>query len=111
MTIMDTPLSIYERMGELTTRMVGAARDNDWDHLCELERELAGLRDWLKRYDSAPARLDETERQRKVQLIKTMLADDREIRRHTEPWMEDVRKLIASGSRARSLEATYGAMR
>lgn len=110
MTAMDN-LSVYERMGELTTSMVGAARDNDWDRLCELERELADLRDWLRGHDAAPARLDETARQRKIQLIKSMLADDREIRRHTEPWMEDVRKLLASGSRARSLEATYGAMR
>lgn len=104
-------LSTYERMSELTDQMVQAARDNDWDRLCELEQQLAGLREWLVRHDAQPARLNETERQRKVELIKRMLADDREVRRHTEPWMEDVRKLLATGNRARNLQATYGAMR
>lgn len=104
-------LQTYERMSELTDQMAAAARANDWDRLCELERELAGLRDWLQSNDAQPVRLDESERQRKVELIKRMLADDREVRRHTEPWMDDVRKLLSTGARTRNLQATYGAMR
>lgn len=104
-------LQTYERMSELTDQMVSAARDNDWDRLCELELEMGKLRDWLQLHDTAPVRLEESERQRKIELIKRMLAGDREVRRHTEPWMEDVRTLLASGSRTRSLQATYGAMR
>ncbi len=103
-------LSLYEQMSGLTDQMVHAARENDWDRLCVLEQEVAALRQRLVMNDplSAAMPLDETERRRKAELIKQMLADDREIRRHTEPWMEGVRQMLSSGNRTRNLRATYG---
>lgn len=108
---MDATLSLYESMGRLSTAMAAAARANDWDTLCELERQVAGLRDSLMRQDPASrqASLDESDRQRKVSLIRQILADDREIRAHAEPWMENVRAMLSAGSRRNALNAAYGA--
>jgi flagellar protein FliT len=35
---------------------------------------------------------------RKVELIKKIMADDAEIRSHTEPWMKKLRTFLGSGS-------------
>lgn len=108
-----TALSLYESMSGLSTQMVEAARANDWDRLCELEREVTRLRETLRAadpLDRAPLPMSEPERRRKADLIKRILADDREVRRHTEPWMESVKHLLGGQSRGRAMRAAYGAV-
>ncbi|MBI4754648.1 MAG: flagellar protein FliT [Betaproteobacteria bacterium] len=78
---------MYETMRSISARMVEAARSNDWERLVELERDVASLRDDLVRRATREA-LSPDEHARKVQLIHRILADDAEVRRHTEPWME-----------------------
>ena len=45
----------------------------------------------------------------KSELIQRILADDAEVRRHTEPWMEQLRKFLGSGAKRRQVEHLYGA--
>lgn len=107
---MNTSISLYESMSEISTRMRLAAERNDWEHLCELEREVAHMCDRLQREDppSGQVSLDETSRQRKIRLIQQILADDREIRSHVDPWMDSVKTLLAGNARQRSVQQAYG---
>lgn len=110
---MTAPLEMYESMSELSAQMVEAATTNDWDRLCELEGQVARLRDRLIVEDpiTAAPRLDEATRARKIALIRKLLADDREIRSHAEPWMESVRVLLSGSARQRAVQNAYGADR
>lgn len=108
-----TTLTTYEAMSGLSSQMVEAARANDWDRLVLLEREVAELRDhliFLEPLGSPDIPTSQEEHDRKVMLIKKLLADDREVRLHTEPWMEAVRTLLAGNTRERNLRAAYGAV-
>jgi flagellar protein FliT len=92
-------LSLYETMTELSGRMADAAQMNDWERLVALENDVAHLRDNLIINDRIPPALTPEERTRKVQLIRRILADDAEVRRHTEPWMLSAGKLFGAGPR------------
>ncbi|MDD5176130.1 MAG: flagellar protein FliT [Sterolibacterium sp.] len=105
---MPAQISLYEEMSTLSTRMVEAARANDWDMLIELERAVAVLRDKLMSEDGN-ADLSDAEAERKSKLIQHILEDDAEIRRHTEPWMEHVRQFLGAGAKQRQVERAYGA--
>lgn len=101
-------LVVYESMSTLSAQMVEAASACDWDRLAALERDCAGLARHLEAGgETAP--LSEAERARKRDLIRRILADDAEVRRHTEPWMEQVRQFLGGGARERSMRRAYGA--
>lgn len=106
---MRDSLMHYEAMCRLTGMMAEAARENDWGLLSSLEHEVAILRNQLQSEDDVDinATLSESERQRKRELILSMLADDREIRRHTEPWMAGVRALLAGSAAERNVRKAY----
>lgn len=103
-------LTLYEKMSALSAQMVDAARANDWDRLVALERDCAGLARHLQANDAARA-LSADERARKIDLIRRILADDAEVRRHTEPWMEQVTAFLGGGARERRMRDAYGAAR
>jgi flagellar protein FliT len=107
MLAMQNHIELYEEMTSLSARMVEAARRNDWDDLIELERSVGSLR--LRIADDENNRLDRSERERKAALIQRILADDAEIRRHTEPWMEQVRQFLGGARKKRQVDLTYGA--
>ena len=108
MLAMQNQIELYEEMTVLSARMVEAARRNDWDSLIELERSVSELRLRLAGEDDN-GRLDLIERERKAALIQRILADDAEIRRHTEPWMEQVRQFLGGARKKRQVDQTYGA--
>ena len=115
---MSASILLYEAMNTLSSEMVEAARDTNWDRLSQLESRLAALREQLMSAESPRSRQrqsiqDENPqmadlRQRKIALIQTILANDREIRRHTEPWMASVRELLAGSARQDKLRNAYG---
>lgn len=111
--MMASAIDLYETMSDLSGQMVQAAQANDWDELDRLERQVATLRDTLMIQDpvSAASAQDETTRARKIALIRKILADDREIRSHAEPWMESVRNLLSGSSKQRAVNAAYGSGR
>ncbi|MCX7898435.1 MAG: flagellar protein FliT [Rhodocyclaceae bacterium] len=108
MLAMPTQLEIYREMRRLASCMVDAARAQDWDRLIALERNVAALRDQLAREAKEEAGPPE-EIEEKRALIRAILADDAEIRRHTEPWMEQVRRYLTGRLNQDKVERAYGA--
>ena len=109
MTTMQTlplQLGLYRQIADLSEQMVAAARENDWDTLVELERSVAALRDQLQRMGDEILDSDSTADKRR--LIQKILADDAEVRRHTEPWVEHVRRFLGAGAKQRRVESAYG---
>ncbi|MDP1653639.1 MAG: flagellar protein FliT [Rhodocyclaceae bacterium] len=104
-------LALYESMSTLSAQMVEAAAACDWDKLVALEQDCAGLARRLEVISEIgePARLSDVERACKMDLIRRILADDAEVRRHAEPWMEQVRQFLGGGARERTMRRAYGA--
>ncbi len=105
---MPSQLDLYEQIGALSTRMVAAAQANDWDTLISLERAVAALRYTLMTSDDGIGAPGDAERKRS--LIQQILQDDAEVRRHTEPWMEQVRQFLGASNRRQQVERAYGAV-
>lgn len=100
-------ISLYETVAVITDQMLTAARNGDWDQLVALESRCAGHVEML-RTGEPPAPLTGANRERKVKIIKKILADDREIRNLTQPWMAHLSKLINSAGTERKLSQAYG---
>ncbi|AKU22126.1 flagellar protein FliT [Massilia sp. MB5] len=77
-------LSMYENIAGLTNKMVVAAQASDWNGLDRLENQCAAAS--VATISGVPA-LAGAARQRKIELLKQILANDRAIRDVTEPWV------------------------
>lgn len=108
MVPMPSQIEIYEQMSALSTRMVEAARAGNWDSLIELEKSVSSLRDVLMTDEDPNANLTPEQSLRKALIIQHILDDDAEIRRHTEPWMEQLRAYLSSGAKKRQIARAYG---
>src|SRR5437868_712434 len=103
----DEVMSLYETVAGITDEMVAAARKGDWERLVELEKRCASHVAQLKEGEpSAP--LAAAVRERKVRIIQKILADDKEIRTLTEPWMNQLSALINNTGTRRKLSQFYG---
>ena len=98
---------LYENVANITTEMLAAAREGDWDRLVALENRCSDQVSILKTGE-APAVLTGASRERKVEILKKILADDREIRNITQPWMQKLSLLINSTGAERKLNHAYG---
>jgi len=106
MLVMASQIELYKQMSLLSARMVQAARASDWDSLIDLERNVAALRDVLQ--DSAELDPTEIESGEKRRLVQTILENDAEVRRHTEPWMEKVRVFLGQGHKPKNIDHPFG---
>lgn len=109
----DEILSIYEAVSDITDQMLVAAKSRDWEKFTDLESSCAKHISTLRQEDAPvpTAPLSEPVRERKVQLIQKILADDRQIRDITEPWMAHLSALMQSTGTTRKLSSTYGSNR
>jgi len=98
----------YESLSAVTSQMSDAAMHGEWDHLISLEQQCSRIVSAMKIAD-ASATLDEPARQRKIQLIKKILADDAAIRMRTEAWMGQLQRIMQSNHQAQRLQQAYGA--
>lgn len=97
----------YRRMADASGRMLAAARQDDWDQVCSVERECTTLIAELSGMgDLAPS--DPALRQQKVDLMKRVLADDAEIRLLTQPWLKKLDAMLRSPDNADRLGRAYG---
>lgn len=104
---MSSQLQLYEQMCALSNHMVEAARKNDWERLVNLERSVSALRDTLMEQENE-ATLTPQDAEKKRELIQRILKDDAEVRRHTEPWMEQLRRFLSGNVRKRQVDQAYG---
>lgn len=100
-------IAVYDRMVELTDRMVVAATSGDWDELALLEGQCAAQIQILKASE-AEVELPAPVRQQKVRNIRTILDNDRKIRDLTMPWMAHLSALISNTRTQGRLLGAYG---
>ena len=99
-------IGTYETILDITGQMLRAAQDSDWDLLVSLEEDCRISVEKLMAGNPAqplPARLQ----QRKVEIIRQVLADDAEIRNITEPWMLQLQNILGNTNRERRLNQAY----
>jgi len=80
-------LSMYENIAGFSNQMAAAARMGDWDGLSKLETQCATE---ARAVATGVPALSGAPRLRKIDLLKQILANDREIRDATDPWMNQV---------------------
>lgn len=85
---------LYEVVAELTKKMLQAAKQQDWDTLAGLEASCADYVATLKNSESTTA-LPNDIRARKLASIKSILADDRELRNIVSPWMVRINSMMS----------------
>jgi flagellar protein FliT len=103
----DKILQDYESISRLTGKMLQAAREGEWERLTTLERECRTIVDGLR---SLPAEGHDGPAfaQRKLEILRKILADDAAIRNLTEPWMAQLASVLDGASNARKVRAAYG---
>lgn len=97
----------YELLAVLTAQMRAAAEQGAWDQLISIESQRTDLVAQMKTLD-ATVELDAASRQRKVQLVETILADDAQTRHRTQDWMAQLQLSIDSNSNEQRLHQAYG---
>lgn len=100
-------ISNYESLSALTSQMREAAIHGNWDTLISLEQQCTQHVTGMKPADMETS-LDESSRQRKIQLIKKILTDDAEIRNLTESWMGQLQRIMQSNRQEQRLHQAYG---
>jgi flagellar protein FliT len=97
----------YRRMADASRRMLSAARADDWDEVCRVEKECASIVAELSTMgDLAPT--DPVLRQQKLDFMKQVLADDAEIRVLGQPWLKRLDTMMRSPATAARLNRAYG---
>ena len=97
----------YEAVASASSDMREAARGQDWDALVLAEQRCAAAISQLKAAD-AEVRLDDTDRLRKAEIIRLVLADDAEIRRLLDPRMQELGQLLNAAGTRRRVDNAYG---
>lgn len=97
----------YESLSSITNQMREAAVHGEWDQLIELEQQCSRHVSTMQPVDTT-VQLDEPSRQRKIQLIKKILADDAEIRNRTELWMGQLQSIMQNNRQEQRLQQAYG---
>lgn len=97
----------YRRMATISERMLAAATADDWDRVCEAEKECARVIAELSTIgDLSPA--DPELRRQKLELMQRVLADDAAIRLLTQPWLKKLDTMLRSPDNTARLSRVYG---
>jgi flagellar protein FliT len=86
-------LSMYENLAGLSGQMKVAAQAGDWNGFDKLNVQASVAAGAA--IGGVPA-LDGAKRQRKIDLLKQLMANDRAIREVTEPWMGQVERAMSA---------------
>lgn len=99
-------LELYAKISAVTSQMLAAAQDQDWDLLCELEDNCTEYVERLKAIEvNHPNEMDFSNK--KIQHVKNILENDRQIREIVSPWMRKLNGLINHSSTERKLTRAY----
>jgi flagellar protein FliT len=97
----------YRALSEESSRMVAAARRDDWMAVFDAEERCRVIVNELRALpDNA---LSAPERDEKRSLIEKILVEDREIRDLAQPWMKRMHESMTAAGNQRRLDASYGA--
>ncbi len=97
----------YRRMADASGRMLTAARRDDWDEVCAIEKECARLiAELIEIGDLSPK--DPSLRQEKLELVRRVLDDDAAIRLLSQPWLKNLDAMLRSPATAARVNRAYG---
>ncbi len=101
-------LQNYESLATLMGLMNEAASHGQWNRLVDLEQQCRKRMDIIRQVDQQQSgSISEDVRKRKAALIRKILADDAAIRRHTEPWLEQLQGFLVRTRRDQQLKRAY----
>jgi flagellar protein FliT len=85
----DLALVAYESMASKSGAMLIAAKNDDWDEVTRLEHECKSI---INRLQGIQHELNLTaaQRDRKARLIRSIIAEDAQIRDLAQPWLADL---------------------
>lgn len=87
----------YEAIAGASQRMLKAARAGHWDELAHEEDRCRELISGLRRAHESARTL--AERHRRLELLRSILADDAQIRELSEPWLWQLEGVLARNVR------------
>ena len=93
-------ISYYESISRASVAMLAAARRKDWNGVLAAERDCALVIEKLKGLGNLCPN-DPTLRQRKLEIIRQLLARDAEVRYLTEPWLHRLDSYLGRGASAK----------
>ncbi|MCS7100064.1 MAG: flagellar protein FliT [Burkholderiaceae bacterium] len=88
-------IACYEAIARASREMLAAARRDDWAQVRRLEEHCRELIAALKQA-ARGSRLSVAEQRRRIELLRGILADDAEIRRRAEPWLQQLERLLTA---------------
>lgn len=86
-------IDLYERVLHISTQMLEAANQGDWDTVSQLQDYCSEQIEILKSNGPVPP-LSGDDRDRKVEMIQQILANDKAIRDISTPWLKELSNLI-----------------
>lgn len=102
----DDIIENYEALSRITGNMLLAAENGDWDSLVKLEQNCRAMVGHLVT-QAEHRRLSPSEQQRRVDVIRKILADDARIRELTAPRLSSLLDLLHGTGKAKNLARTY----
>ena len=99
-------LSLYESVAQASEQMVAAARASDWEALVAAESDCATRIEHLKSI-GANRSLGAAGDKRRFDILRNVLAHDAEIRRLTQPWVEQLERMLGSAAAGRRVGEAY----
>lgn len=91
-----TLLQAYTELAELMAQMLATAKQDQWDHVSELEVVYLDKIAQIKTIEKASILTQETKSQ-KAAIIQRILADDHQLKLLIHPWMHKLTQLMQPG--------------
>lgn len=85
----------YEEIAGASRSMLEAAHRGDWDQVEQIECRCRGMIAALKQAAKTDA-LSDSEKKRRMALLRTILNDDAQMRLRAEPWLCDLENFLAA---------------
>ncbi|MEI6300721.1 MAG: flagellar protein FliT [Betaproteobacteria bacterium] len=101
----DQTMRHYESISVLSAAMLAAARNGDWDDLVAVQQHCADSVDALRTLPEPV--LDSSQRQRKLEIIRKILAEDAQVRNLTQPRLAELDRLLRGMKTQHKLGQAY----
>jgi len=88
-------LQQYEEIAQASRNMLQAAHLGDWDQVERIQRRCREMIAALKLASKRDA-LADSEQRRRIELLRSILDDDAQIRARAEPWLRTLEEFLRS---------------
>jgi flagellar protein FliT len=91
----------YEAIADTSRLMLAAAHADDWDEVVRLEGRCGEQIAHLKKVARTQP-LGTPEQRRRIELLRAILANDADIRKRAEPWLQQLERMLEPARGARN---------